>query len=213
MNSPYSSPGDAKLKLAEQGIDISRDFIAINVNPYLDSWAGATAIGLDKATFLSEYSTALKKLWEQYQVPYLFVCTQHMDVGITMELQDRLDSEMYIGIFSNRDCGHQDIKAVLGQASLTVGMRVHSIILSASMRVPVVGLAYQPKVSFFMANNGLDDYCLQFSEYSADNLESMISRAWQERHQTRRHLERRIPELEAAARTPAKLVQPLLEPK
>ena len=212
VNAPYSSTDDVKSKLDERGIDISREFIAINVNPYLDSWAGATAVGLDKATFLAEYATALRKHWEKFHVPYLFVCTQHMDVGITKELQDRLDPEMYIGTFSNRDCSHQDIKAVLGRASLTVGMRVHSIILSASMRVPVVGLAYQPKVTFFMATNGLLDYCLQFDQFSAENLESVISRAWQERHQIRRHLERRIPELEAAARTPANLARRLLEP-
>ena len=212
VNSPYSSSDDVNLKLAERGIDISREFIAINVNPYLDSWAGATAVGLDKATFLAEYATALRKLWEKLHVPYLFVCTQHMDIGITRELQARLDPEMYIGIFSNRDCGHQDIKAVLGRASLTVGMRVHSIILSASMRVPVVGLAYQPKVTFFLATNGLDDYCIQFDEFSADNLESVISRAWKNRDQVRRHLERQVPELEAAARTPVNLVRRLLEP-
>jgi polysaccharide pyruvyl transferase WcaK-like protein len=211
VNCPFSSEVDVNAKLAACGIDLPREFIAINVNPYLDSWAGETAIGLDKATFLSEYAAALRKLWDRYKVPYLFVCTQHMDVGITRELQDRLDPEMYIGIFSNRDCGHQDIKAVLGRASLTVGMRVHSIILSASMRVPVVGLAYQPKVRFFLSSNGLEDYCIQFDEFSADKLEAIISRAWQERDQIRGHLERRLPELEAAARTPADLAQRLLE--
>jgi polysaccharide pyruvyl transferase WcaK-like protein len=211
VNAPFSSEVDANVQLAACGIDLPREFIAINVNPYLDSWAGETAVGLDKATFLSEYAAALRKLWDRYKVPYLFVCTQHMDVEITRELQDRLDPEMNVGRFSNRECGHQDIKAVLGRASLTVGMRLHSIILSASMRVPVVGLAYQPKVNFFLSSNGLEDHCIQFDEFSADKLEAIISHAWQEREQIRRHLEHRLPELEAAARTPADLAQRLLE--
>jgi polysaccharide pyruvyl transferase WcaK-like protein len=188
------------------------DFIAINVNPYLDSWAGATAAGLNRSTFLTEYAVALRKVWEKIQVPYLFVCTQHMDVDITSELQEKLDPEMYIGSFSNRNCGHQDIKGALGRAGLTVGMRLHSIILSASMRVPVVGLAYQPKVKFFLESNGLEDYCLHFNNYSAESLSSVILRAWQQRDQIREYLERRVPELEAAARIPAELVQQLLEP-
>ncbi len=212
VNAPYSSAGEVASQFDKQDVDGSKEFIAINVNPYLDSWAGATSAGLDKSSFLTAYAAALRKVWETTQVPYLLVCTQHMDVDISSELQDRLDPEMCIGRFSNRYCGHQDIKGALGRASLTVGMRLHSIILSASMRVPVVGLAYQPKVKFFLESNGLDDYCLHFNEFSADNLASIILRAWNERDQIRAHLERRVPELKAAARLPAELVQKLLEP-
>lgn len=212
VNAPFTSPSEIASQFDELGIDSDREFIAINVNPYLDSWAGDSSAGLDKSTFLTMYAAALKTVWAKIHVPYLFVCTQHMDVDITAELQDRLDPEMYVGRFSNRHCGHQDIKGALGRAALTIGMRLHSIILSASMRVPVVGLAYQPKVKFFLESNGLEDYCLYFNEFSADSLSSIILRAWQERHQIRAHLERRVPELEAAARIPAELVQKLLEP-
>jgi len=212
VNAPYVTTGEIDRQFAEHGIDGTGEFIAINVNPYLDSWADETSAGLDKSTFISAYATALRAVWDEIQIPYLFVCTQHMDVDITTELQGRLEPEMSIGRFSNRHCGHQDIKAALGRASLTVGMRLHSIILSASMRVPVVGLAYQPKVKFFLDSNGLEDFCLQFDDFSAGSLSALILRAWRERHQIREHLEIRIPELEDAARIPAGLVQELLEP-
>jgi polysaccharide pyruvyl transferase WcaK-like protein len=212
VNAPFSSPEEVARQFKEHDIDYDREFIAININPYLASWADTKSAGLDKSTFLTAYAAALRDVWAKTKVPYLFVCTQHMDVDITTELQDRLEPEMTIGRFSNRYCGHQDIKGALGRASLTIGMRLHSIILAASMCVPVVGLAYQPKVKYFLESNGLDDYCLHFDDFSADSLSSIILRAWQNRDQTRSHLERRVPELQAAARIPAGLAQQLLEP-
>jgi polysaccharide pyruvyl transferase WcaK-like protein len=212
VNAPYTDAKDTSRRLADQGIETNSDFIAINVNPYIDSWAGATAAGLDKKTFLDIYAASLRVVWEKIKIPYLFVCTQHMDVDITSELQDRLEPEMYIGRFSNRFCGHQDIKGALGRAGLTVGMRLHSIILAASMNVPVVGLAYQPKVEFFLQSNGLEENCLHFKDFSVDTFSSLVLNAWQNRSQIRSHLERRVPELQSAARIPAGLVKQLLEP-
>jgi polysaccharide pyruvyl transferase WcaK-like protein len=213
VNSPYTPDQEIQTILDAEGLELPTEFIAINVNPYLDSWAGATSAGLDRETFLTEYASALRSVWDRIRVPYLFVCTQHMDVDISTELQGRLAPEMCVGRFSNRTCGHQDIKAVLGRASLTVGMRLHSIILSASMRVPVVGLVYQPKVEYFLETNGLGDQKLYFKDFSAANLEALILRAWEHRDQTRRHLEQQVPKLQAAARIPADIVRSLLEPE
>ncbi|MFU7592313.1 polysaccharide pyruvyl transferase family protein [Priestia sp. RMT2NF4] len=41
------------------------------------------------------------------------------------------------------------LKGILGEFSLMIGMRLHSLILSASMGVPVIGISYDPKVDYF----------------------------------------------------------------
>ena len=143
-------------------------------------------------------------------MPYLFVCTQHMDVEITNELRQRLDEIMILGVFSNRDYGHEDVKAVLGTAGLMVGMRLHSIILSAAMLVPVVGLQYQPKVRFFLSSSGLEPYCLEFREFDAESLTRLIKRGWRERETIREQLKSRIPELQQSAKKAAVLAHRIL---
>ncbi len=210
VNAPFSGQEELADLFRKSGIDDSRDFIAINANPYIDSWAGATAGGMDRTSFVERYADALRKAWDEIEVPYLFVCTQHMDVEISKEIRDKLSSEMYVGLLSNKNCGHQDIKGALGRAGLTVGMRLHSVILSAAMRVPVIGLAYQPKVEFFLNSNGLEEYCLHFNRLTSDTLAEMIVRAWQNRQDIRSHLEQRVPQLEQSARIPAHLVQEIL---
>jgi len=211
INSPASNDTAVESQLRAQGVELPETFIAVNVNPYLDSWADSKSKGIDRSTFLDTYAEALKKVWENTKVPYLIVCTQHMDVDISNELVSRLKPEMMVGVFSNRYCGHQDIKAALGKASLTIGMRLHSIILSAAMMVPVVGLAYQPKVKFFLETNGLGQYCLPFDDYSTGNLTEIIMRAWENRAQMKEHLERQVPKLQSDARISASIVQQLLE--
>ena len=205
VNAPYSSTERTEQILRHLGVDTSNEFIAVNINPYIDSWADRANKDLTRTVFLERYAAALIATWNDLRVPYLFVCTQHMDAAITEELKNKLDHKMVLGTFSNKGYSHQDVKAVLGRAGLTVGMRLHSLILSASMGVPVVGLQYQPKVRFFMEANGLENYTLEFRHFSASNFAEVIRRGWEDRQEIRSRLARRIPELQASAREAARL--------
>ena len=53
---------------------------------------------------------------------------------------------------------------LLGRMDLVVGLRLHSLILSAAMGVPVVGLNYDPKIAGFMEYAGVEDYVSDATE-------------------------------------------------
>ena len=56
---------------------------------------------------------------------------------------------------------------IIKESSLVIGMRLHSLILAASVGIPVIGLAYMPKVRGYME-------CIEQSKYSLD-LETITS--------------------------------------
>jgi len=58
----------------------------------------------------------------------------------------------------------QEIKAILSEVNLLIGMRLHSLILAASAYTPVIGISYDPKVKAFLEMIGLSEYAIQLDE-------------------------------------------------
>jgi polysaccharide pyruvyl transferase WcaK-like protein len=56
------------------------------------------------------------------------------------------------------------LRGLLSWMDLVVGLRLHSLILSASMGVPVVGLNYDPKIVGFMEYAGMENYVSDATE-------------------------------------------------
>jgi len=46
-----------------------------------------------------------------------------------------------------------------------VGARLHSLIFAAQNGIPIIGIAYTPKISRFFSELGLDEFCLGLDEY------------------------------------------------
>ncbi|UCC94469.1 MAG: polysaccharide pyruvyl transferase family protein [Candidatus Omnitrophota bacterium] len=59
--------------------------------------------------------------------------------------------------------------------AVMVGMRLHSLIFAAQNSIPVIGIAYTPKIPRFFSDLNLPEFCLKVSEYS--RLESVFSEA------------------------------------
>ena len=55
-------------------------------------------------------------------------------------------------------CGIRDTLAVIGECSLCIGMRLHSLIYAVSRGVPVVGISYDPKIAGVMDYMGKKEY-------------------------------------------------------
>jgi polysaccharide pyruvyl transferase WcaK-like protein len=69
---------------------------------------------------------------------------------------------------------------------LVVSMRLHGLIFAAQAGIPVVGIAYQPKCRRFMAELGLEEYCLALDE--ADRLAETVASALEHRDGIRERL-------------------------
>lgn len=209
LNAPASDRTRAEQLLREVGLSAEGDILGININAYLDTWAGPGITPMGREKFLSIYAAALNRVLADIRVPALFVCTQHLDVEVTQDLMRRVRSPEQMAIITNREYNHCDIKAVLGRLALLFGMRLHCMILSSAEHTPIVGLAYQPKNQHYFNTLEQPDACLGFEHFTEDRLYRLLRDGWERRAELRSHLDRVIPVLQKRALKAAELVAAL----
>lgn len=188
------------------GLNPSDEFLALNVNTYLDTWATADKGKLTRERFVNEYAEAASRFLSKTEVPVLFVVTYHADLSLTEEIVAKISSKRPIKIITNIDYSHHDIQGVLSRAQLLFAMRLHAMILASSQHTPVLGLAYQPKCAYYFRELGMPERSIDFKDFSAGTLADGLTRAWNDRAQIRAKLDERIPLLKQEALKAARLV-------
>ena len=195
--------------LRAHGLKPDEDFLAINVNQYLDTWARPKRKPMGKDKFVETYAETLRRVNKAIHVPVVFVTTQHHDVAISEAIIDRIKEDVSCRLITNVQYNHYDIKGVLGRAQLLFGMRLHANILGSSALAPILGLAYQPKVQFYFDSLNLSEFCITFDEFNPDDLTRNLLYAWENRSSIRDTLHTGIPALQRKARVAAQLVTAL----
>lgn len=193
------------------GLDPSAETMGINLSVYLDTWVQPKRPSMGKERFLATYAAALNRFVEETKAPILFVSTQHHDVPLTRELMGMMKGDVKMGLLSNVDYNHYDIKGALGKLALLFGMRLHATILSSAMLTPTIGLGHQPKVSYYFGALGMRELNMSFDDFSEEGLYQHMMNAWRSRREIRSKLEARIPELKRDAYMAADLVQAISE--
>jgi len=102
------------------------------------------------------------------------------------------------------------VKAILGELELVVGMRMHSLIFAAGMEVPMVGLGYMDKVRSFMDIVGLPGDYLALEELDEPRLSAQFRAAWARREQSRSLIAARLVEIQRRERRNLELVHDLI---
>ncbi len=206
LNTKPSSPKRVESVWQQLGLAEHREVLAINVNPYFDSWAGLRRNPLSREQFISAYVRGLKRALGDLDVNVMFVVTQHLDLSLTKEIMNRLETRHKKVLFSNTEYSHHDIKGVMGKASLLFAMRLHCLILTSSALTPICSLNYLPKVTTYLKSLGLSDYALSFENFNEEAIGTHIVRAWNDRALIRRRLEELIPSMQHEANKAAELV-------
>ena len=127
LNASVCSPGRVEEIWNKLGLAGAGEVLAINVNSYLDTWAGLSKEPLTREVFLKVFSGALNKVIKQTGSSVLFVSTQHQDEALTRELMS-LTFAPKMALLSNKVYDHHEIKGVMSKVSLLYAMRLHCII-------------------------------------------------------------------------------------
>jgi len=94
----------------------------------------------------------------------------------------------------------EELKAMIGQTSLLISSRFHSIVAAMSLRVPVVSIAWSHKYRELMDSVGLGEYVVDHDESGDASIVDLCDRAWQERASMAELLVRYVPTHETSAR-------------
>ena len=84
--------------------------------------------------------------------------------------------------------GIGDTIARLREADVVVGMRLHAAVIATTLGVPTVALSYAPKVSAYMDEVGLSDWCTDMGEVRAEWVTERVESALDQRARLRADL-------------------------
>ena len=115
------------------------------------------------------------------------------DVPIIREIMARVTARNVV--FLDRELTPDVAIGLFRRARLVLAVRLHALLLSASMGTPVVGIAYEQKVRSLFGVLGLDDYCHDLFHLDPGALAATAERALGSEDAIRRHLQQRVGEL------------------
>ena len=132
-----ASPRRARELLDQAGLPEGRAFCAVSVRPWEDTGG-----------FPQKIAALCDHLRRTHNLEILFLLMQpDRDRGISQKIRDCMEEPSFL---LDIPCIPRELMAVLGMAKLCVAMRLHTLIFSARMAVPCIGLVYDPKVDSYL---------------------------------------------------------------
>jgi polysaccharide pyruvyl transferase WcaK-like protein len=120
-------------------------------------------------------------LWAREGKRIRFVCSDvFMDPPVVDEVLSHVDSTTrarseFIGVKAV-----DDFLSSVADARVVIASRLHGLILAVAAGTPVIAISPARKVTRFMTDCGLADYCLDISAVSADSLQALVERTGRE---------------------------------
>lgn len=156
-----SSEVCAKSILKYEGIDSSnKTIIGICIPPYFhkeSSWP-------EKKYKYKKYKLAISQYIElvtnNLNTDVVFIPMQYPeDVDLAIEIKRMVKREKNVHVLSN-PYSPEEISSIIKEVDIILGMRLHSLIISTVVGVPMVGIMYDDKVESYLQINGQKKYAI-----------------------------------------------------
>jgi polysaccharide pyruvyl transferase WcaK-like protein len=156
--------------------------IGININPYGESFIkGVNESNFSEEGLLSTLSKTVEWIYRDLGAEVWLFATQHMDVSIVWKLQDRINLQEKIHIFSNRKYTYSELTGLFSKLDILIGMRTHAIILASSVGTPVIGIVTYPKTYGYLDRIGQANRGIRLQDLELDRLQQTVRDTWEQR--------------------------------
>lgn len=166
---------EIEIILQKEGISADTPLIGFSIR----KWAGYDG-------YSRVIAQAADYMEEKYKVKSLFIPLHFpSDLAVAEDIASKMKRTPFI----LRNVYETDkILGIMKKMDLVLGMRLHALIYSVSLSVPVIGLIYDPKVQGFL------EYVNQpsggnVSELDLDSLKKLIDEVWSHRAEISQQLE------------------------
>ena len=123
--------------LRSAGLERGTPFAAVSVRDWPDT-----------GSFAGELAALCDHLYRTCGMEILFLMMQPCrDRAATAQVRSAMECPSHL---LDAPCTPRELMAVLGEGRLCLAMRLHTLIFSARMAVPVLGLVYDPKVASYL---------------------------------------------------------------
>lgn len=129
----------AKYFLIKEKIPLDKDIIGISVRNWNKAKYG------DK--YIKEIAKACDNMVKQGKTILFIPMEQPKDVETSKKVMYEMKQDSYI---LKKIYKPDEILGIIGQMKLIVGMRLHTLLFSASKNVPMIGLVYDPKIEYYL---------------------------------------------------------------
>lgn len=145
--------------------------------------------------------------FEKYGLFTVFMpMQQKFDFDIANEIKNNMKNRSVV-IGANYSV--ESLLSIMSEMSICVGMRLHTLIYSASCTVPTIGIVYDPKVNGFMEYMGEDKF-VSVESMNMENLCSLLDGVCRNYDAVRNEMKRNITSMRVKARENTELLQKLI---
>lgn len=179
-----------------QRAGVTGDFVSISVR----EWGDMEKFSLELGKFCD-------MIVERTGYQILFILMQpSRDSAVSMVIQSAMTQPSLI---LEEHTSPDQLMAVLGQAKFCVAMRLHTLIFSARMGVPLLGLVYDPKVESFLRETDMLS-CGDVAEFTAESGKAQLEQLLQQYEAYKETIVKQQVKLEEKAKENQKLLLSML---
>ncbi len=193
---------ETKKILKREGIPINKKYVGFSMR----FWNGYGKKYISVIARLADF------LYDKYDLLPLFIPMQHKyvdDCKISLEIMSKMECESYL---VKEKYTVSETIGIISATEIIVGMRLHSLIFAAAKNIPMVGIAYEPKVDWFLHYIGLSDYCAgSIGNLQSEKLNTIVENALQNKEKIKEILSERKGVLTEKSMFNAKLAIELME--
>ncbi len=129
------------------------------------------------------------------------------DYEISLKIKNKMKSDATI---IGGKYPFETVLSLVSKMYLCVGMRLHSLIFSASMLVPTLGIVYDPKIKGFLADINEDKF-VDVGDISVNVLEGFLDNICKNHEEIKRRMKYEIPKICRKAERNGELMRMLLD--
>lgn len=158
--------------------------------------------------FLNDFSVFLDNISEQYgYTPVLLPIHFSKDINALRRLSQLLKCK---NILIDKDLPHKQTLGILSKCDLSVTERLHAVIFSCIYNKPFLAINYDPKVSSFCIEIGMEDYIISLNSFDIEKATLQFKKLFENRQQLKQQLNEKIIKKQELANKNACLADTLL---
>ncbi|WP_129598403.1 polysaccharide pyruvyl transferase CsaB [Anaerophilus nitritogenes] len=162
----------------------------------------------DNEEFVSNISMIADQIIKDFKVDVVFI---PFHFGEDVKIMDKIENKMeQKAFFIQNRYNIDEMLGIVGNLSLLIGVRLHSLIFSAIMNVPLVAISYDPKIDSFMESLDLKALC-SIENLNYKDLYEEINYIQNNYGQVQNILQKRVQKLQDKLKKNEKVVKELLK--
>nr|WP_315023336.1 polysaccharide pyruvyl transferase CsaB [uncultured Aminipila sp.] len=158
--------------------------------------------------FVDELCIAMERLIQEQNAQIVLIPFHFSeDVSVIEEIENRLGDKVY-------SIKHKyltnEMLSIIGNMDLLVGVRLHALIHSAIMNVPMIGISYDPKINSFMKSIGMKAMCSIYDFNNQDFIDE-FNKIMQHKEVLKNRVQEKLINLTKALDTNEEMIKKIME--